>query len=454
MDTSATEVAGPSRPANNDRTTAQAVQALYASNGEREWNRLERHRTEFAVTLRAMMQHLPPPPAHILDCGGGPGRYAIALAQQGYAVTLFDLSPDLLALARERALNAGVTLAAFDQGTATDLSRFADATFDAVLLMGPLYHLLEAEERRCALAEAYRVVKPGGVVFAAFIARYAAHIDAIADYPDLAPADPDYSLIAATGLLPPRPDGTVAFTAYFAHPDEIRPLCAAAGLEVLSVLGVEGLSSGRDEKLNALDGEAWAYWVDVNYAIAPDPSTHGGAEHLLAVCRRPVWRSVLRRIALIATQHNLDYRIVGGAALALRGLPVAVNDIDIEFPVDAVDDAYRFETLAAGDSILPVAWREGVVFRSHFGALAIDGVRVEIIAGLERKVGDRWMPSFLTTHETVDLTDIKVHVLALEEEAAAYLRAGRLDRAALVLPYCDPGRLLTLLAASVQRGLL
>ena len=55
---------------------------------------MERHRTEFAVTLRALDEHLPPPPAHILDCGGGPGRYAIALAQRGYTVTLFDLSPE------------------------------------------------------------------------------------------------------------------------------------------------------------------------------------------------------------------------------------------------------------------------------------------------------------------------------------------------------------------------
>ncbi len=152
-----------------------AVQALYDSTSEREWQRIDRHRTEFAVTLRTLAEHLPPPPARILDCGGGPGRYAIELARQGYEVTLFDLSAGNLALAHAKADEAGVSFTAIAQGTATDLSRYGDASFDVVLLMGPLYHLLEEHERFSAVAEVRRVVRPGGLVFAAFITRYAAH---------------------------------------------------------------------------------------------------------------------------------------------------------------------------------------------------------------------------------------------------------------------------------------
>ena len=77
------------------------VERLYDQGAGREWEREERHRTEFAVTRRALSQHLPPPPARVLDCGGGPGRYAIELARQGYAVTLFDLSSACLQLAEK-----------------------------------------------------------------------------------------------------------------------------------------------------------------------------------------------------------------------------------------------------------------------------------------------------------------------------------------------------------------
>ena len=123
------------------------IAAFYDQDPQHEWERMERHRTEFAVTLRALQEYLPPPPAAILDCGGGPGRYAIELARRGYAVILFDLSEGNLALARQKAEEAGVTLAGYEHGSALDLVRFADQTFDAVLLLGPLYHLVEEAER-------------------------------------------------------------------------------------------------------------------------------------------------------------------------------------------------------------------------------------------------------------------------------------------------------------------
>ena len=218
---------------------------------------------------------------------------------------LFDLSPDLLALAHENATRAGVKLAGYEQGTATDLTRFEDNIFDAVLLMGPLYHLLEADARLQALREAYRVAKPGAPVFAAFIGRYAGHRDAAAHYPENAYKNPEiYNTIAQTGLLPPRSDGEVGFVAYFAHPSEIEPLCTQAGFEIQTLLGLEGVVSMQEEKINALEGDAWRYWVDINYEIAHDPVILGGVEHILAVCVKPRWRSALNDIAAYPTRKR------------------------------------------------------------------------------------------------------------------------------------------------------
>jgi ubiquinone/menaquinone biosynthesis C-methylase UbiE len=149
------------------------VEHYYDIKAAEEWERLEEHRTEFAVTMRALNEYLPAPPASILDVGGGPGRYAIALAQQGYHVTLVDLSSGCLRFARAKAQEAVATLAGYIHANALDLGAIPGGSYDSVLLLGPMYHLQAAEERRQAVAEAARVLVPGGRIFAAFITRYA-----------------------------------------------------------------------------------------------------------------------------------------------------------------------------------------------------------------------------------------------------------------------------------------
>ena len=427
-----------------DSSVAGAVAQYYDSMPAHEWARLDRHRTEFYVTLRALREHLPPPPARVLDCGGGPGRYAVELAGWGYDITLFDLSTGNLALAREKAAEAGVTVAGFELGTALDLSRFPAASFDAVLLMGPLYHLLEDAERRRALAEARRVLKPGGPLFAAFITRYAAHRDAAVHYPTEPVDRPGlYERIEADGVLPPTRSGAPTFTAYFARPEEATPLCWEAGLEVTAVLGVEGLVSViEDQVINGLTGPAWDWWAEANWRAGRDPSLHGAGEHLLVVARNPHWRPVLREIARRLAEVDVRYTVVGGTSLALHGLPLPVKDLDIETDPDG---AYRFAEMFAARIVEPVALKESRSYRSHFGRFDFDGVQVEVMGRLERRETDGWVPTEVVNTESVDLEGTPVRVSWLEEETLAYIRRGRLDRAALCLPRCDQERLLALL---------
>jgi ubiquinone/menaquinone biosynthesis C-methylase UbiE len=421
----------------------KSVELYYDRQAEREWERLDRHRTEFAVTMRALREHLPLPPAHLLDCGGGPGRYAIELARAGYTVTLFDLSSENLQLAEMKAAEAGVTLAGHEQGTATDLSRFPDASFDAVLLMGPLYHLLEEGDRRQALAEAYRVLKPGGLLFAAFIARYAGLRYAAAHEPTWPLEQPALlESILDTGVLPPREEDGRVFVAHFAHPNEVGPLCRQAGFEVQVVLGVEGLVSMIEDEVNALSGEAWDTWVNLNYRVAADSSIHGCVEHLLVVAHKPRWRAVLCQIARQLEEAGVPYKVVGGTSAALHGVPVPVKDLDLE--TDA-DGACRFQDLFTSYAVEPVTLSETESYRSHFGRFDFDGVTVEVMGDLHRREAGDWVPTATATESVVYLDGVPVRVSWLEEEVLAYIRRGRLDRAALCLSHCDHGRLMALL---------
>jgi S-adenosylmethionine-dependent methyltransferase len=262
------------------------VRGYYDKRADDEWQRHDRHRMEFAVSKRLLSDHLPPR-GRLLDCGGGPGRYAIWLASQGFDVTLFDLSRACLDKAGAEAQLQSLHLQ-YELGTATDLSRFQDASFDAVLLMGPLYHLRQIEERRLALMEAARVLRPGGMVAAAFITRVAPLRYVAKEQPETVLELYDAMLnVTRQGFDEsfPAPDYD-HFHAYFAHPGEIEPLLDEAGLSVKGLFAVEGFVGTLDEAMNALEGPEWEAWVDLNYRLASEATLLSAADHVLAFARK------------------------------------------------------------------------------------------------------------------------------------------------------------------------
>lgn len=263
------------------------VEAHYDRDPEREWERLERHRTEFAVTCRVLADFLPSPPGLILDIGGGPGRYAIHLTRLGYQVILYDLSQNVLDVALAKATQQGVYLSTPIHGDATELPEDFTELFDAVLLMGPLYHLLRAGDRLAAVREAYRVLRPGGLIFAAFATRFAPLRDLAIHSPRWIIDQPErYEQLLNAGLNPAHESSSFP-DSYFAHPDEIIPLMNSVGFQKSLLQGCEGLLAGHEETVNALNGDLWDAWVDLNYQVGHDPSLYGAADHLLYVGFKP-----------------------------------------------------------------------------------------------------------------------------------------------------------------------
>lgn len=136
------------------------------------------------MTLRTIREALPPAPQRIADVGGGPGKYAFALADQGHLVDLVDLSPGLIQIAqveqdKRNAAGKENLLQSLAVGNALDPNILQHGIYDAVLLLGPLYHLVEESERVNAVANAVRLAKPNGVLFVAFVS-ISAHLRDIA----------------------------------------------------------------------------------------------------------------------------------------------------------------------------------------------------------------------------------------------------------------------------------
>jgi len=257
------------------------VEAYY--DAQDEWSRLDRYFVEFAITKRYLDEFLPDRPLNILEIGGGPGRYSIYLAGKGHRVTLLDLSSRSVRAAREHAAEAGVALADAIHGNALNLPRF-EAPFDAVLLMGPLYHLTKAEDRARAAREALDALAPGGLLFAAFISCYAPTLDYLTRQIPVAGE--------VESLLGYLEDGAHregdGFTiAYFIDPHRARDFMDSFGLERLAFAGVENILSGREQELKQMPGAEREAWLEVGWRLSRDMNVIGSSHHLLYVGRKP-----------------------------------------------------------------------------------------------------------------------------------------------------------------------
>jgi ubiquinone/menaquinone biosynthesis C-methylase UbiE len=241
---------------------------------------------ELLRTQEVLRRHLPPPPARVLDVGGGTGVHAAWLLDDGYDVHLVDLTPGHVERALARLGARGLTA---EVGDARRLAR-PDAGADAVLVLGPLYHLQERSDRVAALAEARRVVRPGGIVAAAAISRFASLFDGLARGFVF---DPAFRAVVRRDLTDGRhsnPDDRPHWftTAFFHHPDELRAEIPAAGLSLVELVGVEGLAGW----LPHLDAR-WAEPADrevileATRLVEAEPAVLGLSAHLLAVARAP-----------------------------------------------------------------------------------------------------------------------------------------------------------------------
>ena len=237
-----------------------------------EHGRLDGHWLE-RVRTQQVLGRLLSAGADVLDVGGGTGVHARWLAEQGHRVTLVDAMPEHV----ERAIDDGTYSARV--GDARSLDE-ADGSVDAVLLLGPLYHLVELEDRSQCLAEAHRVLRPGGVLVAGAVSYAASLLDGVAR-PWL--DDPAFVEIVRADLATGQhrnPTGHEAWftTTFFHRPDELRAEVEAAGFDVEALLGVEGPGWLVDEPERSL--------VAAELADA-HPELAVLSAHLLAVGRRP-----------------------------------------------------------------------------------------------------------------------------------------------------------------------
>lgn len=263
---------------------------LYSTYAKEEWGRLVSdpfHRLEFDETLRFLRKHLPAR-GLILDAGGGPGRYTIELAKLGYDVVLLDLVNENLKIAR-RQINRrrlGRKVKTLIEGSVTDLSRFADNSFDAVLCLGgPLSHVHPTAARRRAVAELVRVAKRNAPVFISVMSKYGVMLATPGGWPRELLYKRHYDNLAFNG-----DDYKFRGNAYchFFTSTELKALVLTKRVKLLDLVGLEGLNIDKDvtNRFAKKFPQAWRNWLALHRKLCSDPFVVDASGHILIVVQK------------------------------------------------------------------------------------------------------------------------------------------------------------------------
>jgi SAM-dependent methyltransferase len=265
------------------------ILAYYEHGLEQERLSADQRRIEFLRIWDLLERHLPPAPARVLDVGGGAGVYALPLAAAGYEVHLIDPVPLHVEQAEAASRAGSAPLASTAVGDARALDAEAGSA-DAVLLLGPLYHLTDRDDRIKALREARRVLRPGGVVLAKALSRFYPLFEDIALG---APVEHDEfkkntAFLADGQYRNPGGDPAQFTTAYFHRPDDLAEEVEEAGLELRALVGASGsikLLPQLPERL--AEPEQRKRILDLLRLLEGEPSILGMSQNFVAVAQAP-----------------------------------------------------------------------------------------------------------------------------------------------------------------------
>ncbi len=200
-------------------------------------------------------------------------------------VTLCDFSPGCIAFAREKAEEANLPLAAF-AGDARNIASLTTESFDHVLLMGPLYHLLEANEREAAMCAALSRLKPGGTIAVSFIGSYSGMLYAMRALLEviLRAKEQEYfeSLVQGQAFA-----GTGFTDVYFERHQRVLPFMGKFQLETLHFLSSESFFAPCSDRLYAQSEETYQAWLRFGIRLCELPDALPFTEHLLYIGRKP-----------------------------------------------------------------------------------------------------------------------------------------------------------------------
>ncbi|MGI9278043.1 MAG: class I SAM-dependent methyltransferase [Endozoicomonas sp.] len=240
-------------------------------------------RMEFDTTTHLMEKYIPQG-TQITEVGAATGRYSLHYAAQGISVNAVELVPDQVEILTRKSQEQQINLSIYES-SATDLSFIDSDSQDVVLILGPFYHLQKESDRQQAMAEAYRVLKPGGVVAVAYISRHFVAGLFAQHFPELITPDV-LSELSEQGLVSHEAADQFFRVGYFCTPEEIEQRVQQPGFELLEHAATDGYGRYVSNGVNGFDENTYQHWLEYHFTVCREPSLLGSSNHGLVIARK------------------------------------------------------------------------------------------------------------------------------------------------------------------------
>lgn len=236
------------------------------------------------ITGRIYMDKFFKPGDKILDVAAGTGAYALYYAARGYEVTALDITPGYIDILNKKAGKEGVRITSF-VNDARDLTVFPDNSFDVVLCMGPIYHLIEEEDRKKVMDECKRVLKPGGFMYLAYINKFFVFFHlALGSKQYL--QEKWFQKIVCDSEMSSADEDCFWTDTWFTTPEDIEALAESYGFEKVKHVAQDGIGRMQADEVNSMRPAYFEKWTDYHLRTCEEPSILGISNHGLYIGRK------------------------------------------------------------------------------------------------------------------------------------------------------------------------
>ena len=255
----------------------------YYANYDEEGRLTSKHgQVEYRTTMKYIHEMIGKGKKKILEVGAGTGRYSIALAKEGFEVDALEYTEHNLAIMEEKIVKDSISNIRTHHGTALDLSRFADESFDLTLVLGPMYHLYTKEDKHKAMAEAIRVTKRGGHIFVAYCMNEATMLQFVFGKGNLRYCIENHMLTEDFNCISEEKD-----LFELVRIEAINAINAKfSNVERVKIVASDGATNYMRECIDSMDDETFEMWMKYHFTICERTDLIGATHHSLDILKK------------------------------------------------------------------------------------------------------------------------------------------------------------------------